>query len=40
MYTWRDREVVMDLLSELTGNRVNYGINTLGGVSSWTVHHS
>jgi NADH-quinone oxidoreductase subunit D len=32
MYTWRDREVVMDLLNILTGNRVNYGINTIGGV--------
>ena len=32
MYTWRDREVVMDLLSSTTGNRVNYGMNTLGGV--------
>ena len=32
MYTWRDREAVMDLLAELTGNRVNYGINTIGGV--------
>ncbi len=32
MYTWRDREVVMDVLAELTGNRVNYGINTIGGV--------
>ena len=32
MYTWRDREVVMDVLSQLTGNRVNYGINTIGGV--------
>jgi membrane-bound hydrogenase subunit alpha len=32
MYTWRDREVVMDLLAELSGNRVNYGINTIGGV--------
>lgn len=32
MYTWRDREAVMDLLAELTGNRVNYGINMLGGV--------
>ncbi|MFA6431961.1 MAG: nickel-dependent hydrogenase large subunit [Candidatus Margulisiibacteriota bacterium] len=32
MYTWRDREIVMDLLAELTGNRVNYGINTIGGV--------
>ena len=32
MYTWRDREIVMDLLAQLTGNRVNYGINTIGGV--------
>ena len=32
MYTWRDREVVMDLLAALTGNRVNYGLNTIGGV--------
>jgi NADH-quinone oxidoreductase subunit D len=32
MYTWRDREQVMDLFAELTGNRVNYGINTVGGV--------
>jgi membrane-bound hydrogenase subunit alpha len=32
MYTWRDREIVMDLLAMLTGNRVNYGINTMGGV--------
>ena len=32
MYTWRDREVVMDLLALLTGNRVNYGMNTFGGV--------
>ena len=32
MYTWRDRETVMDLLAAITGNRVNYGINTIGGV--------
>jgi NADH-quinone oxidoreductase subunit D len=32
MYTWRDREVVMDLLALLSGNRVHYGMNTLGGV--------
>ncbi|MEI7615857.1 MAG: nickel-dependent hydrogenase large subunit [Actinomycetota bacterium] len=32
MYSWRDREIVMDLLAKLTGNRVNYGINTIGGV--------
>jgi NADH-quinone oxidoreductase subunit D len=32
MYTWRDREIVLDILAQLTGNRVNYGINTIGGV--------
>ena len=32
MYSWRDREKVMDLLESLCGNRVNYSINVLGGV--------
>ncbi|NLW47018.1 MAG: NADH dehydrogenase subunit [Firmicutes bacterium] len=32
MYAWRDREVVMDLLALITGNRINYGMNTVGGV--------
>jgi ech hydrogenase subunit E len=32
MYSWRDRETVMDVLEGLTGNRVNYSANTLGGV--------
>jgi membrane-bound hydrogenase subunit alpha len=32
MYSWRDREVVMDILAMLTGNRVHYGINMIGGV--------
>ena len=32
MYSWRDREMVMDNLAALTGNRVNYGITRLGGV--------
>jgi NADH-quinone oxidoreductase subunit D len=32
MYTWRDREVVMDLLELISGNRVHYAINTIGGV--------
>jgi len=32
MYSWRDRETVMDLLEDLTGNRVNYSVNLLGGV--------
>lgn len=30
--TWRDRELVMDILEDLTGNRVNYSIETIGGV--------
>jgi membrane-bound hydrogenase subunit alpha len=34
MYSWRDREIVMDILADLTGNRVNYGINTYGGVKT------
>jgi ech hydrogenase subunit E len=32
MYSWRDRETVMDLLEGLSGNRVNYSVNLLGGV--------
>jgi len=32
MYTWRDREVVMDILEIISGNRVHYAINTFGGV--------
>jgi len=31
MYSWRDRETVMDLLELISGNRVHYSINTLGG---------
>ncbi len=32
MYVWRDREIVMDILAMVSGNRVNYAINTIGGV--------
>ncbi len=32
MLVWRDRELVMDILEEISGNRVNYAINTIGGV--------
>ncbi len=32
MYSWRDRETVMDILEQLSGNRVNYSANVLGGV--------
>jgi NADH-quinone oxidoreductase subunit D len=32
MYIWRDREISMDLLEMISGNRVNYAMNTIGGV--------
>lgn len=32
MYFWRDREIVMDLLELISGNRVHYAMNTIGGV--------
>ena len=32
MFIWRDRETVMELLEMITGNRVNYSANVLGGV--------
>jgi len=32
MYSWRDRETVMDILEQIGGNRVNYSISVLGGV--------
>ncbi len=32
MYSWRDREIVMDILEDISGNRVNYDYNTIGGV--------
>jgi len=32
MYVWRDREIVMDLLEIVSGNRVHYATNTIGGV--------
>jgi len=31
-YVWRDREVVLDMLEEISGNRVNYAFNAIGGV--------
>jgi len=31
-YVWRDREIVMDLLEEISGNRCNYAMPTIGGV--------
>ena len=32
MYCWKDREIVMDLLETISGNRVNYAMNAIGGV--------
>jgi NADH-quinone oxidoreductase subunit D len=32
MYSWRDREIVMDILETMTGNRVNYSTSIPGGV--------
>lgn len=32
MYSWRDRETVMDLLEQISGNRVHYSVNLIGGV--------
>ncbi|MGE5707898.1 MAG: nickel-dependent hydrogenase large subunit [Bacteroidota bacterium] len=32
MQSWRDRELVMELLEYLSGNRVNYAMNQVGGV--------
>lgn len=32
MLAWRDRESVLDLMAVLGGNRINYGINCIGGV--------
>ena len=31
-YVWRDREVVMDIIENISGNRVNKGMATIGGV--------
>src|SRR5512133_4128141 len=32
MYSWRDRETVMDLLETVSGNRVHYSAHGIGGV--------
>lgn len=32
MHSWLDRELVMELLELISGNRVNYAMNTIGGV--------
>ena len=32
MYAWRDREIVMDIMEELSGGRVAHGVKAIGGV--------
>jgi NADH-quinone oxidoreductase subunit D len=32
MYAWRDREIVLDIMEELSGGRVAHGVNVIGGV--------
>ncbi|MFQ6094781.1 MAG: nickel-dependent hydrogenase large subunit [Candidatus Bathyarchaeia archaeon] len=32
MYAWRDRETILEVLELISGKRVNYGVNTIGGV--------
>ena len=32
MYSWRDREIIMDLMESLSGNRVQHSANVIGGV--------
>jgi NADH-quinone oxidoreductase subunit D len=31
-YTWKDREFVMEMLEQISGNRVNYAMPAIGGV--------
>ena len=32
MYAWRDREIVLDVMEELSGGRVAHAVNVIGGV--------
>jgi NADH-quinone oxidoreductase subunit D len=32
MYTWRDREIALDIMEELSGGRVTHAVNVIGGV--------
>jgi NADH-quinone oxidoreductase subunit D len=32
MYAWRDREIALDIMEELSGGRVTHAVNTIGGV--------
>ncbi|MFC2143902.1 nickel-dependent hydrogenase large subunit [Candidatus Aenigmatarchaeota archaeon] len=39
MYSWKDREYVMDMLEQISGNRVNYAMPTPGGVRRDIPNH-
>lgn len=32
MYSWRDREIALDIMEELSGGRVSHAVNIVGGV--------
>lgn len=32
MYSWRDREMILDMMEELSGGRVSHAVNVIGGV--------
>ncbi|MBN1873539.1 MAG: nickel-dependent hydrogenase large subunit [Anaerolineae bacterium] len=32
MYAWRDREIVLDVMEDLSGGRVSHAVNIIGGV--------
>jgi membrane-bound hydrogenase subunit alpha len=32
MYVWRDRETVLEIFEMISGNRIHYAMNTIGGV--------
>ena len=32
MYAWRDREIVLDIMEEISGQRISHAMNVIGGV--------
>jgi NADH-quinone oxidoreductase subunit D len=32
MYSWRDREIVLDIMEDLSGGRITHAVNVIGGV--------
>ncbi len=32
MYAWRDREIVLDIMEDLSGGRISHAVNLIGGV--------